>query len=164
MQGLKKGWAFRAGRNAGPFRLKNDRQHSPVRKRGHSMNTKLYGPSISRRGFLAFAGAASSLALLAPRQLFAQDDGLVQMARRSAASANITVQKLRGNISVLMVAGGNIAVLPGPDGKLMIYARFAGSRPKLTKALASISSEPIKQLIDTHCESDNTHGNECFPH
>ena len=124
------------------------------------MNTKLDGTSISRRGFLAFAGAASSLALLAPRQLFAQDDGLVQMARRSAASANITVQKLRGNISVLMGAGGNIAVLPGPDGKLLIDAGFAGSRPKLTEALASISSDPIKQLINTHWHFDHTDGNE----
>jgi len=79
------------------------------------MNTKLDGLSISRRGFLAFAGAASGVALLVPRQILAQDDGLVQMARRSASSGNITVQKLRGNISVLMGAGGNIAVLPGPD-------------------------------------------------
>jgi len=114
------------------------------------MNTKLDGPNISRRGFLAFAGAASSVALLAPRQLFAQDDGLVQMARRSASSSNITVQKLRGNISVLMGAGGNIAVLPGRDGKLLIDAGFAGSRLKLTDALASISSDPIEQLINTH--------------
>src|ERR1700746_3392253 len=86
------------------------------------MNTKLDGLSISRRGFLAFAGAASGVALLVPRQILAQDDGLVQMARRSASSGNITVQKLRGNISVLMGAGGNIAVLPGPAGKLLIDA------------------------------------------
>jgi hypothetical protein len=81
-----------------------------------------------------------------PRQILTQDDGLVQMARRSASSGNITVQKLRGNISVLMGAGGNIAVLPGPGGKLLIDAGFAGSRPKITEALASISSDPIKQL------------------
>jgi glyoxylase-like metal-dependent hydrolase (beta-lactamase superfamily II) len=98
--------------------------------------------------------------LLVPRQILAQDDGLVQMARRSASSGNITVQKLRGNISVLMGAGGNIAVLPGPDGKLLIDAGFAGSRPKITEALASISSDPIKQLINTHWHFDHTDGNE----
>ena len=80
--------------------------------------------------------------MLVPRQILAQDDGLVQMARRSASSGNITVQKLCGNIGVLMGAGGNIAVLPGPDGKLLIDAGFAGSRPKITEALASISSDP----------------------
>ena len=127
------------------------------------MKTKLDGPSISRRGFLAFAGAASSLALLAPRQLFAQDDGLRADGRRSAASGNITVQKLRGNISVLIGAGGNIAVLPGPEGKL-IDAGFAGSRPKLSDALASISSDPIKQLINTHWHFDHTDGTSgCTP-
>src|SRR6201984_1686905 len=122
------------------------------------INTKLDGPNISRRGFLAFAGAASGVALLVPRQILAQDDGLVQMARRSASSGNITVQKLRGN--VLMGAGGNIAVLSGPDGKLLIDAGFAGSRPKISEALASISSDPIKQLINTHWHFDHTDGNE----
>src|SRR5262249_57190949 len=102
---------------------------------------------ISRRCFLASAGAATTVALLAPRKLFAQEDGLVQTARRSAGAGTVTVQKLRGNISVLLGAGGNIAVLTGPDGKLLIDAGFAGARPQITKALASINSDPIKHLI-----------------
>ena len=62
-------------------------------------------------------------------------------------ASNVTVQKLRGNVSVLMGAGGNIAVLTGRDGKLLIDAGFAGARPKITSALASISSDPIKHLV-----------------
>jgi glyoxylase-like metal-dependent hydrolase (beta-lactamase superfamily II) len=84
----------------------------------------------------------------------------VQTARKTAAAATITVQKLRGNISVLMGAGGNIAVLSGRDGKLLIDAGFAGARPKLTAALASLSSDPIKHLINTHWHFDHTDGNE----
>ena len=122
------------------------------------MNTKL-GPSISRRRFLVSTGMATS-ALLAPRHLLAQDDGLVQTARKTAAAATVTVQKLRGNVSILMGAGGNIAVLPGRDGKLLIDAGFAGARPKITAALASISSDPIKNLINTHWHFDHTDGNE----
>src|SRR5262249_46026275 len=102
------------------------------------MDTTL-DPNISRPPFLVSASMVSGLALLAPRHLLAQDDGLVQTARKTAAAATVTVQKLRGNISVLMGAGGNIAVLPGRDGKLLIDAGFAGSRPKITSALASIS-------------------------
>jgi len=49
-----------------------------------------------------------------------------------------------------MGAGGNIAVLPGRDGKLLIDAGFAGARPKIADALASISSDPIKHVINTH--------------
>ena len=77
---------------------------------------------ISRRSFLASTIATTSVALMAPRQLYAQSDGLVQTARKTAAAATVTAQKLRGNISVLMGAGGNIAVLPGRDGKLLIDA------------------------------------------
>ncbi len=123
------------------------------------MTTKL-AVRISRRCFVATASAATTVALLAPRKLFAQGIGLVQTARKSAAAATITVQKLRGNVSVLMGAGGNIAVLPGRDGKLLIDAGFAGARPRITDALASLNSDPIKHLINTHWHFDHTDGNE----
>jgi glyoxylase-like metal-dependent hydrolase (beta-lactamase superfamily II) len=123
------------------------------------MTTKL-DVRISRRGFLASATSAFAVALMAPLQLFAQNDGLVQTARRTAAASNVTVQKLRGNVRVLMGAGGNIAVLTGRDGKLPIDAGFAGARPKITSALASISSDPIKHLVNTHWHFDHTDGNE----
>jgi len=116
---------------------------------------------ISRRRFLTSTSmAAASVGLLTPSYLFDQDDGLVQTARRTAAAATITVQKLRGKVSVLMGAGGNIAVLPGRDGKLLIDAGFAGARPKIADALASVSADPIKHLINTHWHFDHTDGNE----
>ena len=115
---------------------------------------------VSRRSFLASASAAAAVALVAPRKLFAQEDGLVQTARRTAASDTVTVQKLRGNISVLLGAGGNIAVLTGRDGKLLIDAGFAGARPQITSAFAAISTDPIKHLINTHWHFDHTDGNE----
>jgi glyoxylase-like metal-dependent hydrolase (beta-lactamase superfamily II) len=114
----------------------------------------------SRRNFLASASAATTIAWLAPSKLFAQEVGLVQTARRTAATDKITIQKLRGNVSVLLGAGGNIAVLPGRDGKVLIDAGFAGARPQITDALAGISSEPIKHLINTHWHFDHTDGNE----
>ena len=97
---------------------------------------------VSRRYFVASTGAVTAMAWLAPRRLFAQGDGLVQTARWTAAADKVTVQKLRGNVSVLMGAGGNIAVLTGPDGKLMIDAGLAGARPQISDALDSINSTP----------------------
>jgi glyoxylase-like metal-dependent hydrolase (beta-lactamase superfamily II) len=121
--------------------------------------------TISRRSFLTSTGLAATGALLAPRGLFVAADavvarGLVEKARNEAASATITVQRLRGNVSLLMGAGGNIAVLPGRDGKLLIDAGFAGARSKIGDALASISPDPIKHLINTHWHFDHTEGNE----
>jgi glyoxylase-like metal-dependent hydrolase (beta-lactamase superfamily II) len=123
------------------------------------MNNKL-DSGVSRRRFLASTSLAATVGLLAPRHLFADENGLVETARRTAAAATISIQKLRSNVSVLMGAGGNIAVLPGSDGKLLIDAGFAGARPKITEALASISSDPIKHLINTHWHFDHTDGNE----
>jgi hypothetical protein len=56
---------------------------------------------------------------------------LVETTGSNAATANIAVQTLRGNIRVLMSTGGNIAVLPGRDGKLLVDAGLAGSRTKM---------------------------------
>ena len=122
--------------------------------------TAILDVRISRRSFLGSASAATAVALVAPRKLFAQDDGLVQTARRTAAASTVTVQNLRGNVSVLLGAGGNIAVLTGRDGKLLVDAGFAGARPKITDALASISADPITHLINTHWHFDHTDGNE----
>jgi glyoxylase-like metal-dependent hydrolase (beta-lactamase superfamily II) len=77
----------------------------------------------------------------------------------AAAKAKISVQPVRRNISVLEGSGGNIAVLTGKDGKLLVEAGFAVSRPGITNALASINADPIKHLINTHWHTDHTDGN-----
>jgi glyoxylase-like metal-dependent hydrolase (beta-lactamase superfamily II) len=96
---------------------------------------------------------------LSPRSL-AQEDALVQHAFKEAATAKITVQTLRRNISVLLGAGGNIAVFAGPDGKLLVGAEIVTARPNVSAALASINSDPIKQLINTHWHFEHTSGND----
>src|ERR1700690_1683644 len=115
---------------------------------------------ISRRRLLARGGAAIAAAWLDPRGLFAQEDALVQKAFKGAATAKITVQPLRRNISVLLGAGGNIAVLTGADGKLIVDAEIVTARANTAAALASINADPVKQLINTHWHFDHTGGND----
>jgi glyoxylase-like metal-dependent hydrolase (beta-lactamase superfamily II) len=116
--------------------------------------------AISRRRFLTAAGVAAAAGCLSPGELFAQEDSLVQNAFKEAAVAPLTVQKLRRNITVLLGAGGNIAVLTGPDGKLLIDAEIVTASPNVAKAIAGINDDPIKQLINTHWHFDHTGGND----
>jgi glyoxylase-like metal-dependent hydrolase (beta-lactamase superfamily II) len=119
--------------------------------------------TLTRRNFLSTAAAVAA-GYFAPQSLFAQKElpqqpEMVVKARANAASAKITVEKLRGNVSVLMGSGGNIAVLPGPQGKVLVDSGISSSQPQIKEALDSISADPIQHLINTHWHYDHTDGN-----
>jgi glyoxylase-like metal-dependent hydrolase (beta-lactamase superfamily II) len=115
---------------------------------------------VSRRHFVASTIIATVGIWLMPRRLFAAAESPVITIRNAAATAKITVTKLRGNVSVLEGSGGNIAVLTGRDGKLLVDAGIPGTRARITEALASLSNDPVKHLINTHWHFDHTDGNE----
>jgi glyoxylase-like metal-dependent hydrolase (beta-lactamase superfamily II) len=119
--------------------------------------------SMSRRGFClcCIGGAAAALASgwLTPGQTFAEARGLVSLIKDSAAASPIVTHKLRNNISVLEGSGGSVAVLTGPDGKVLIDAGISVSRRQMTVALADLGADPITHLINTHWHFDHTDGN-----
>lgn len=113
----------------------------------------------TRRDLLRTAGLSFGTALLSRRTLFATNDGVVPTMVNAAAKAKITTHAVRQNISVLEGSGGNIAVLTGKDGKLLVEAGFAVSRPAIAAALAAIDEQPITRLLNTHWHTDHTDGN-----
>ena len=117
-------------------------------------------PEVSRRHFMRLSVVAATGVWLMPRRLFAAAESPVITIRNAAASAKITVTKLRGNVSVLEGSGGNIAVLTGRDGKLLVDAGIPGTRARITDALDTLSGDPVKHLINTHWHFDHTDGNE----
>jgi glyoxylase-like metal-dependent hydrolase (beta-lactamase superfamily II) len=126
--------------------------------------SSITGNLLSRRGFcLCCVGGAAFAATngwLTPRQAFAEARGLVSVIKDSAAVSPIVTHKLRNNISALEGSGGNIAVLTGPDGKVLIDAGIGVSRPQITKALAELGTDPVTHLINTHWHFDHADGNE----
>src|SRR6267143_534291 len=114
--------------------------------------------NLSRRRFIAAAGLGAAT-VCAPRLLFAQETGIVPTMINEAARAKIEVHALRRNISVLEGSGGNIAVLTGKGGKLLIDSGFTVSRVRIAAALNGLSSDPVRQLINTHWHVDHTDGN-----
>ncbi|MGI4764265.1 MAG: MBL fold metallo-hydrolase, partial [Janthinobacterium lividum] len=118
---------------------------------------------ISRRGFCLCCLSAPAVAAgswLTPRQAFAEALGIVQRIQAAAVTTPIAIHRLRGGLAVLEGSGGNVAVLSGPDGKVLIDAGIALSRPQFATALSALGPEPVTHLVNTHWHFDHTNGNE----
>jgi hypothetical protein len=68
---------------------------------------------------------SATVALLAPAHPVFRDEGLGASSQHHgdaeiAADAAISVRQLRGKIKVLMGSGGDIAVVPGSNAKLIV--------------------------------------------
>ena len=66
------------------------------------------------------------------------------------------------DVYMLVGEGGNIGVSTGDDGVFLVDDQFAPLTEKIQSAISSISSEPIRFLVNTHWHFDHTGGNENF--
>jgi len=82
--------------------------------------------------------------------LSAQDFDTIQVKR----------QNVRGTIDMITGYGGNIAILPGSDGVIMIDDQFAPLNEKIMKAISEVSDQPVRFIINTHYHYDHTDGNK----
>ena len=104
--------------------------------------------------------ARASGAWFTPREAFTLWRGDVDMMRAKAAKGAYQCASAARVLLSSEVSGGNIGVLVGPDGKLLVDAGITASRPRIIDALASLSSEPVTHLINTHWHFDHANGNE----
>jgi glyoxylase-like metal-dependent hydrolase (beta-lactamase superfamily II) len=70
--------------------------------------------------------------------------------------------KLRDNIYLLSGPGGNMVVLSGADGKVLVDSSFSTVAPKIKQAMDGFGGAPLKILINTHWHFDHTDGNEAM--
>jgi cyclase len=100
------------------------------------------------------------LALLSlPMVLFAAPAAFAQGQQQDFSAVQIKVHPVAGNVYYLEGQGGNVGVLVGDDGVLMIDDQFAPLTEKLVAAIRTISTKPIRMLVNTHIHGDHTGGN-----
>ncbi len=74
----------------------------------------------------------------------------------------IETQQLAPGIYVLFGRGGNVGLTVGADGAAIIDDQFADMAPKIRAAVAMLSDQPVKFVINTHLHGDHTGGNDAF--
>jgi glyoxylase-like metal-dependent hydrolase (beta-lactamase superfamily II) len=65
-------------------------------------------------------------------------------------------------IYMLVGRGGNVGLTVGVDGAAIIDDQFADMAPKIRAAVALLSDQPVKFVINTHLHGDHTGGNDAF--
>ena len=85
-----------------------------------------------------------------------------QTTAQNFDSVEIKTVKITETISMLQGSGGNIGVLTGKDGIVIIDDQFAPLSEKIKAALKTVSDKPVRFVINTHFHGDHVGGNENF--
>jgi glyoxylase-like metal-dependent hydrolase (beta-lactamase superfamily II) len=81
------------------------------------------------------------------------------LAQQDFSSAEIHVWPVRGNVYMLVGPIGNSTVQVGEQGVIVVDTQFAELSEKILAAIATLSPEPIRYVINTHAHPDHTGGN-----
>jgi glyoxylase-like metal-dependent hydrolase (beta-lactamase superfamily II) len=98
-------------------------------------------------------------ALASAAVLFA---GAAQAQAPDFSKVEIKTTDLGHNTYMLEGQGGNITVAVGSDGAIMVDTQFAPLHDKIKAAIAKISPQPVKYVINTHYHGDHVDGNALF--
>jgi cyclase len=134
------------------------------------MSSDLLQKETTRREILrssaTLAGGAFVAQLIPGSFLSAAMPGFAQEVTDRAAAfraqfgANpIQTQKLTDNLTLLSGPGGNVVVLTGSDGKVVVDTFVSPAWPRLKEALDALGNAPVKYVIDTHWHFDHADNN-----
>ena len=92
------------------------------------------------------------IVLVVPFQLYGQDFDNIE----------ITTNHVKNNIYYLEGSGGNIGVIVGDDGVLIVDDQFAPLTNKIEAAITDLTKLPVTFVVNSHFHYDHTDGNENF--
>lgn len=83
-------------------------------------------------------------------------------AQQNMDTVTIRPVKIKDNLFMLKGSGGNIGLLTGSDGTLIIDDQFAPLSDKIKASIQKLGGSQVKYLINTHLHGDHSGGNENF--
>src|SRR5688572_27691706 len=87
---------------------------------------------------------------------------LIARSQQNWDSVKVVSQQVVDNVYMLKGSGGNIGVITGSDGIVMIDDQFLPLGDKIKNAISALDSNPIKFTINTHIHGDHSGSNEFF--
>ena len=72
----------------------------------------------------------------------------------------LTMEKVTDNLYVIIGNGGNVAVMPTSEGVLLVDDKFAQDAPEIVAKVKTVSTQPIRYILNTHQHPDHTGGNQ----
>lgn len=96
--------------------------------------------------------------------IYSYDSGHTKPAKDDAykAAKAVKITPLRDGLYMLQGDGGNITALVGDEGILIVDSDEAWMAPKIDAALKTLSSLPVRYVINTHFHGDHRGGNGYF--
>ena len=77
---------------------------------------------------------------------------------QNANDGEVRILPVRGNVYMLVGAGANITVQAADEGVLMVDTGVASMSDKVLAAVRTISSGPLRYLVNTSAGEDHTGG------
>ena len=101
------------------------------------------------------------IALIAIHSLMVCDAACAQ--EQASPKREFSAHRVAGNVYMLDGdGGGNITVLVGTDGLVLVDAHMEPQHQGVLAALKRLSDKPVRYVINTHCHGDHTWGNAAF--
>lgn len=81
-----------------------------------------------------------------------------------AQEQEVTIKStlVRDNVYMLEGQGGNMGLIVGEDGAILVDDQYARLSDKIKAAIAEITDQPVRFVVNTHWHGDHMGGNENF--